>query len=423
VVRNSVFAHNRPTSGSITAAPALDALRAAAQTTITANTFFDNRVPLAISTNFSLDDSNAFDNGADAAQPVANQYNAVMVEGCGQITGDISWAATKVPFVIGVPVTACNYIVINGGAKLTLAEGVVVKFFSNGWVDVLGQLSANATSAIVFTSIKDDLHLGDTNGDGTSSAPAASDWRGIRLLNSGSTFDKSRFFYGGSEEAPMLYVGDGKSAIVRNSVFAHARGSIEAINSAPALDTSEAAAATVVTGNLFYNNTVPLSISDLMSLDDSNTFDNRVAAPASPQPSKHNAVIVRGCGYVTTSVSWRETEVPFVIGDPTTACSYLNIGGTGHLTLGNDVTVKFFNTGRFEIQPNSNLTVGTGCFFTSYKDDTRKGDTNADGASTSPAEGDWHGIKKFITGEPSPICYAWTSIFYDTPPSGSACTW
>jgi len=52
--------------------------------------------------------------------------------------------------------------------------------------------------------------------------------------------------------------------------------------------------------------------------------------------------------------------------------------------------------------------------FTSFKDDSRGGDTNGDGAATSPSDEDWIGIYDNSLSIPSPYYYQWSNIYYDS---------
>ena len=49
---------------------------------------------------------------------------------------------------------------------------------------------------------------------------------------------------------------------------------------------------------------------------------------------------------------------------------------------------------------------GTGVYFTSYKDDTHKGDTNGDVSATSPSATEWLGVYNNVN------FYTWSNILY-----------
>ena len=117
------------------------------------------------------------------------------------VTGNLTVASgatlTIMPGVI-VKFAEGKSLTVNSGATLTLQSGTILKFGTGCSLVVNGTLTALGTRAapIFFTSIKDDEHGGDTNGDGDKTYPWAGDW-GCVLISGGNIMASyCRFTYG-----------------------------------------------------------------------------------------------------------------------------------------------------------------------------------------------------------------------------------
>ncbi|MBR4902758.1 MAG: hypothetical protein IKZ46_17595, partial [Victivallales bacterium] len=120
----------------------------------------------------------AYELGFDPSLDSDIRFKTLIYNG-GTINADetVTLAGDRVHWVTG------NITVKNGG-KLVVQPGAIVKM--GGWrlqitVESGGMLEAigNRVHPIVFTSIKDDVHGGDTNGDGEETAPSGGDWKYI----------------------------------------------------------------------------------------------------------------------------------------------------------------------------------------------------------------------------------------------------
>jgi hypothetical protein len=123
------------------------------------------------------------------------------------LTADAVLSPEHGPYVI------TGYLRGNNGVTLTIQPGTVLKFKKGAKLDIQGTLLAHGTESnpIVFTSIKDDTRLGDTNGDGTHSFPAGGDWSEVLFYHAGndSRLEHVLIHYaGGNDNGAITVHGD-----------------------------------------------------------------------------------------------------------------------------------------------------------------------------------------------------------------------
>jgi len=82
------------------------------------------------------------------------------------------------------------------------------------------------------------------------------------------------------------------------------------------------------------------------------------------------------------------------------------------------VVIKFIENRTLEIVDNEAALInynGSGVYFTSYKDDSLKGDSNGDNETTLPAPADWVGIYIYGMGIKTQGYANWENIKYNDP--------
>jgi hypothetical protein len=91
---------------------------------------------------------------------------------CGAITENTILSPQAGPYVVTCPIS------IGSGVTVTVTPGTILKFSFGTALWVTGVLDVQGTelAEVYFTSLKDDIG-GDTNGDGTVTAPAPASWQ------------------------------------------------------------------------------------------------------------------------------------------------------------------------------------------------------------------------------------------------------
>ena len=292
------------------------------------------------------------------------------------IIGNTTWTNNNI-YVVDGEILVKAVLTINPGTRIKFKDGANwVVIGADGGKIIAG---GSVTLPIIFTSWHDDSYGGDTNGDGNATEPARGDWDDIKIQgdNNSSNFNYCQFYYGGGYyDNYVVYLESNTATGFTNCVFAHNKGD------EGALDAHAAGSSTVIQNNIFYDNTWPLNINAIFSLDDSNIFHD---PNSSSVTNDHDGILVDGNDF-EGNIFWSETEVPFVLQEG----EYLIPAGVS-LALGAGVVVKL-DTG-VDIWVNGTL-MGTGSLsdpviFTSYKDDSELGDTNNDDDITEPNPGDW----------------------------------
>jgi hypothetical protein len=290
--------------------------------------------------------------------------------------------------------------------SLTIQEKAIVKFNPvNGRSIEVTPLGLIMAQGVVFTSFYDDNHGGDSNKDGLKSVPAPSNWDAIKISgNNKSVFSNCTFLYsGGGDTSSTIIVRPNLAVELNGCTFLNNNGGSPE-NLFGVVNCRFANAKTQIKNNLFYNNSLPITINPKISIDNSNNFKTSAAG----ETNKYNAIFVDTWSDVMDSVIWLENKVPFVI-------MYNNLNVIqGKLSLGNGVCVKFNKNTGIKLPVFRNVTYlynidGPNVFFTSYFDDSIKGDSNGDGGQSVAQNGDWNG---FTFTDSIPANYPWVNVKY-----------
>ncbi len=332
----------------------------------------------------------------------------------GTIAGDVTFDANPgFPFIIWQDVT------VNEGAVLTFTPGTSVKF--NDHYDdlfVYGSLNAFGTEAspINFSSLADDLHDGDTNGDGTETNPGPDQWGAIWFYGSSSNNNLEHCWIGyggGYNTSAMINIYTSDLSIL-NSTIAHSneRG-VYGEGVTPLFEGNHFIGNQ--TDGIYLNhldNAVDLLFTDNVFIDNINfaalailnaNESDIILSGNSSTGSAHNGFSLEGtiAGDVTFDAN---PGFPFIIWQDVT----VNEGAV--LTFTPGTTVKF-NDYYDDLFINGSLeavgTVDAPIIFTCLADDLHDGDANGDGFTTEPGADQWGAIWFFNSSFNNNLEHCW----------------
>ena len=330
----------------------------------------------------------------------------------GPISSDTTWSPDGGVYIID------SYFSVPSGVTLTIEPGTIIKAKTTalGGPSIYGNLIAEGTSElpIYFTSISDDSIGGDTGNDATTTG-AVGQWQGL-YFKGGSTGELDHVVVryagqGGFGFGDFIGIeNDGGTLTIKNSLIDQnnqhgiwQRAGVLVLENTVISNhlfglTIWSGITTVISNDFVSNSQYGLHASggDSLNLTDNNFIDNAktayVAASISFSHIGNNSSDTANRGFETggevrDEAVWHTSDLPFIINGLTVVS-----GETLTLSAG---TVLKMNPGAYLDVRGSLISSGTAStpvYLTSLKDDSVSGDTNGDGAVSSPNMTNWNGI-------------------------------
>ncbi|MCP4990239.1 MAG: hypothetical protein GY928_30630, partial [Colwellia sp.] len=372
---------------------------------------------------------------SEPVSPTLNAVNAVS----GTLSEDTYWRR-------GVYHVTGN-ITVATGKTLTISAGTIVKFDANRSIQVKGRLNSNGTEAepVYFTAYTDDSVGGDSNNDGTASAPLPGYW-GRLWADDNATINltHTKVRYGGINNSYAIY-GEFNAALnlnhvessyngghgvyanyanlaVNNSTFHHnlhhgiavygssyaneitVRNSTSSDNEKSGFYINSSSMIVELEGNTFESNLEYGIYSNVALAGLSHVKNNVIKSNGSAARLPFSALPgIDDNNLIENNIN---QEIKLIGNDLTRSVKvdaklqYRVISGVATIKAGALLaipagTVWKFNTGSYLQVFGALNAVGTAelpIYFTSYRDDAVGGDSNDNGFSEG-VTGDWNGIR------------------------------
>ncbi|MEM7247488.1 MAG: right-handed parallel beta-helix repeat-containing protein [Acidobacteriota bacterium] len=316
-------------------------------------------------------------------------WNGVVIDNLTDWSISPTWTEAGLPYILP------NSLRFVPGTTLTLEPGVIVKIIDGGIATFeLDELVAVGTDLepIVITSLLDDTAGGDTNADGASTTPDIGDWNRLLLTGTGQ-LENVTVRHGedlgvqGSVTVTDCRIENTLQGITAESGSTlQVTGSTFADNANQGLRVFDSTVLTTIDGCDFTGSGAPV----ILEVDGQATLSNLTATG-----NFWNGVVVDNLTDWSISPTWTEAGLPYVL-----PSSLRFVPGT-MLTLQPGVVVKVLDGSVASFELDGLVAVGTPVepiVLTSLRDDTG-GDTNGDGASTTPDVGDWNRLVLTGTGQ------------------------
>lgn len=298
-------------------------------------------------------------------------------------------------------------VTIASGTTVSVEPGVVIKLGSTAgstWstkIEVAGAFIVEGDDVdgpVIFTSLADD-NVGnplDTNGDGNATSPAPGNWGAIRYLNTAddaiSKISKAEIRYGyhgvvqNNVSVPVSDVQisdvsffglafEGNSASNVDNIF-FLRTGLDPIAIATTADP--------VFTDITFNSTSFNSVGLLEGQQLSFFFSG---------PNLFNAFFT-STNTITADATIRQRDIAGINNIAYMVRNSFIVGSNVKLTVNPGVVIKFQSASiNVEGALIADATLGEPVIFTSFRDDSAGGDSNADGNNTVPSDFDWSGIE------------------------------